>query len=302
MLEFATMTWRSIAAIIMAGAFSVGCHSTTTPSPTATAEPALTFKVTTTATLSRLGQQWQIDYLSCFTVQAPSGDVAAMIVNRVDYMLLDGAAQVYRSFSDVNSPNVGRPIGQTSGGCAKTVDLDTARPVAPAFRAVIQFGDGSRSYSRSLDGTVVNNVPPAPFIDSLTLTNDIPGAQHILFSRSPITFTVTQVRGGTPPFSYLFKINGFVMRDWNTNPVWVWDAQTLNNAPTVSGGYTCAVNVRQGSFPSEAIATTDFTLVLPLTTESSSVLSYDLGQYLLATAASHEPRPTATRSTRFVVR
>jgi len=261
-----------MATVLAACGFCAGCHSTTAPSPSPSqpAEPVLSFTATTTATLSHLDSQWYVNYLFCFSVHALSTDVAAMIVNRVDYTLLDAAGQAYRSFTDGSGLNVGQPIGQTPGGCIKFADVDWARPVAPTFHASIQFGGGvSAWFSRSLDAAVTNNVPPKPFIDSIALTDDIPGAQHILFTRRPITFTVTKVNGGSPPFFYQFKINGFVMRDWSDNLTWVWDAQTLNNAPVVSGGYTCAVLVRQGNFPSEAVAATSFTLVFSGATDTS---------------------------------
>jgi hypothetical protein len=257
------MAWRhSVAAVFIAGAFSAACHSKTAPGPPPPAAPSLSFTPTATTSYSRVNGVWQVTYSFCFNVKGLTPEVEGMAVRRVDYTLLDAAGQVYQSFADTTS-NVGHVIAQTFGGCIKFLELDVVRPISPTVRSTIEFFDATTTYTRSVDAAVTNNVPPWPFIDTVTVAADISDGQQIVRERRPITFTVTQVTGGVPPFLYKFKMNGFVMRDWSSDPVWVWDAQTLNNAPTVSGGYSCVVEVRRSTFPlSEQIGRKEFILLL----------------------------------------
>ena len=84
---------------------------------------------------------------------------------------------------------------------------------------------------------------PVPFTPRLTITDDMPGGQHILVPPRPVAFTAT-TEGGSPPYEYAWRINNVLIRDWKLNQVLVWDGLTLEGRPTVSGRDTLVVSRR----------------------------------------------------------
>ncbi len=55
---------------------------------------------------------------------------------------------------------------------------------------------------------------------------------------------------------------GFMLRDWDPNPVLVWDGATLGGRPVGSGGYTMAVAVRRSTWhEQESGASVNFLLL-----------------------------------------
>jgi hypothetical protein len=151
------------------------------------------------------------------------------------------------------------------GGCFFTYrDQNITRPVATTYRLSFQYAADttSRPFSQSVSGGIPSTVPPRPFITAVTLTDDIKDAQKILRQPTPVTFTVSNVEGGTPPFLYQWRLNGFLLREWDPNPVLVWDGATLGGRRVGSGGYTLAVAVRRSTWPEqESGATVNFLLL-----------------------------------------
>jgi hypothetical protein len=85
--------------------------------------------------------------------------------------------------------------------------------------------------------------------------------QKILRQPRPVTSTVSKVEAGTPPFLYKWRLNGFLLRDWDPNPVLIWDGTTLGGRPVGSGGYTIGVGVRRTTWlNSESGAAVNFVL------------------------------------------
>jgi hypothetical protein len=200
------------------------------------------------ASLTRFTHQpWEIEYAFCLSLFTQSAVAAEMKFRRAEYTLLTASGQTYRSVTDTGL--IGQQLSSGRVQCLDLVDFNVNQPIAPQFRIIYEFGTpgATESITRTFTGAVRSRVPPLPFITSATLTEDIGDVQNILRQPGPITFTA-HVEGGTAPFLYQFRINGFLLRDWSPDPVFVWPGQSLNNQPLVSGGYTATVNVRRSTW------------------------------------------------------
>jgi hypothetical protein len=252
--------------------FAFVCHSAcsssaTAPSPIPPAQPVarlLVENVSVRASLERWATSpWDIGYTYCYQVSPASPDVANMIFTRVDYTTLGPSAEVYDTSSD--SSLTGQKVGISRGGCFFTYrDLNITRPIATAYRVTFQYAadGGAGPIAQSVTGTISSTVPPQPFIGRVTLTDDIKDLQKILRVPTPVTFTVSSVEGGAPPFLYQWRLNGFLLRDWDPNSVFTWDGATLNGRPVGSGSYTMSVAVRRSTWhETESAASVSFLLL-----------------------------------------
>jgi hypothetical protein len=256
--------------VLLACVWSSACGSSATapaemPQPqTQPGTGLVVANVSVQASLERWASApWDVGYVYCYNVSAASPEVANMTFRRVDYTTVGPAGQVYDTSPDPSL--VGPTVGSGRGGCFFTYhDQNITRPVATTYRLTFQYGadSGGRPFAQSVSGTISSTVPPQPFITAVTLTDDIKDVQKILRQPTPVTFTVSNVEGGTPPFLYQWRLNGFVLRDWDPNPVLVWDGATLGGRPVGSGGYTMAVAVRRSTWhEQESGATANLTLL-----------------------------------------
>lgn len=208
---------------------------------------------------------WDIGYTYCYNISSTSPEVENMTFRRVDYSTIGPGGDVYNTSSD--SSLVGQRVGLGYGGCFYTYqDPNITRPVATTYRLTFDYAPAgsSKPFSQSMSGTISSTVPPQPFVRSVTLTDDITEGQKIIRQPRPITFTVSNVEGGAPPFLYQWRLNGFVLRDWDPNPVLTWDGATLNGRPAGSGSYAMVVAVRRASWPDqEGGAVVNFLYLFP---------------------------------------
>ena len=163
-----------------------------------------------------------------------------MTFQRVEYTVRDSAGTVYDTGNDPVLP--GRKVGFKWTGCFYTYcDQDIVRPIATSYQIAIQIVDESDATSTgqtvTQSGPIVSNVPPQSFITSVSLTDDLPDPQHRLCSPRPVTFAVSSVVGGRPPLQFRWRLNGFLLRDWDPNPVLEWDGATVAGYPVGAGAY-----------------------------------------------------------------
>jgi hypothetical protein len=211
-----------------------------------------------------LGLPWDISYTYCYDLSPVSLDVANMTIRRLDYTAIGAAGEVYHSAPDLRY--VGQAVGLRRAECLDPYrDQNITRAVASTYRLTFEYGadDGSRPFVQSVTGNISSAVPPLPFITAATLTDDIKETQRILRQLRPVTFTITNVEGGTPPFLYKWWLDGFVLRDWDPNATFVWDGATVAGRPLASGSYTMAVGVRRSTWSEqETGASVDFLILL----------------------------------------
>jgi hypothetical protein len=259
---FVGHTTRLLTLILGCG-LAVSCSSSSATAPTT--QPTSTSAIllsdaSVRASLERwAGGPWDIGYAFCFALSPTPNNTAGlmMTLRRVEYTVIGPGGSIYSSPTD---PSLG---GQTMGlgrfGCFFTyADQNITRPVATSYRIVVEYSVDNVSPPKIqtvvATGSIESEVPPQPFITSVTLIDDIQDLQKTLRRPAPVTFTVTSVVGGTPPYQFRWSLNGFLLRDWDPNPVLLWDGATLGGHPAVSGGYTLAVNVRRSGWtPSEAV-------------------------------------------------
>lgn len=252
---------RSALIACVACAF-VGCSpQQTMPTPLV---PALLANFSTDAELIRwAASPWEVEYSFCYSMSSGgSAEIAGMKFKRADFSLVDANHQVYRTWSHTNL--IGDTVGSGFGSCFNGRHFDILRPISPYFIVDIEYGaDGAAPLKLNRRGPVTSKVPPPPFITGATLTEDIVDFQNIIRQPGPVTFTVTNVQGGTPPLLYQFKLNGFLMRDWDPNPTYVWPGLAQpNGGPLVNGGYTMAVNIRRSTWPEIEWGTTATFIIL----------------------------------------
>ena len=248
--------WVAGVVVILLGcAWSSGCGSSATGPSEPQTRPGtalLVQNVSVRASLEKwAGAPWDIGYGFCYTMGPTVPEAQNMTFRRVEYAVVGPSGQVYGTLPEPSL--VGQIIGGGRGGCFSTYrDLDITRPVATTYRLSFEYGDaGGQVFAQTVSGNISSTVPPQPFVGDVTLIEDIADPQNILRRPAPVTFTVTNVEGGTPPFLYRWRLNGFMLRDWDPNPVLVWDGATLAGRPVGSGGYTMAVSVRRSTWPEQ---------------------------------------------------
>ncbi len=246
---------RSIArgiVMLLACVWSSACGSSpTAPSATPQTPSGTGLRVTqisVSASLDRWsGSRSEIGYTFCYSMASTTPDVAEMTFTNVDYTTVGPQGDVYNTSSD--STLIGKTVGLGRSGCFFTYgDQNITRPVATTYRLLFQYAASNSgqptTQTQTVSGNISSTVPPQPFITSVTLTDDIKEPQKILRQPTPVTFTVSKVEGGTPPFLFQWRLNGVLLRDWDPNPVLVWDG---GRSPG-SGGYTLVVRVRRSTW------------------------------------------------------
>jgi hypothetical protein len=128
-------------------------------------------------------------------------------------------------------------------------DQDLARATATRYemRVDYTFEDlNGRVSSRSVTeaGNFVSRVPDYPLMTGVTVTHD--GKPITDFAMRddvvigvPATFSASGT-GGVTPYQFKWTFNGFVLRNWDPNPVLTWDGTALGGRPLpagTSGGY-----------------------------------------------------------------
>jgi hypothetical protein len=239
----------------------IGCGGASSPTaPTSAAPPPVQglFLSTSSGRAERVffpprGEYSEIRYTWCYSINLARDVVnRSVTIRRVENTVLGPSGSVYStstsSFLTGNSFISTGSIG--AFGCPDAYnDPDVARPVATTYRMQIDyvFDDGMPPgiFSAVAGGVIESRVPPPPTtpqMTALTITHDIPGPQLIIRNRTPATFTAIG-EGGVPPYEFQWRINGFVLRDWNPNPTFTWDTN-INGAPALPGGYTLTVYAR----------------------------------------------------------
>lgn len=224
----------------------------TAPSSTATSR-ALTLDVS--GAFARL-VRWAnapttITYEWCYRLSVtPEMADKRITVQRVDYTILGPNGSIYKSAVDTlfTGQKYGGGAAYGAYGCPiRFEDPDLGRALATDYwmRFEYTFDSGTPAGTQTVvaAGKFVSTVPTTPQMASVTIADDIGNATHTLRQPRPVTFTVTGA-GGTPPYQYRWRLNGFQMRDWSVDPTLVWDGATLNGRPLISGAYTLAVEGR----------------------------------------------------------
>jgi hypothetical protein len=116
-----------------------------------------------------------------------------------------------------------RSVGR-SGSMAAPDDLNITRPPAATYRLSLEYtlDNETETYVVTAESPVTSTVPPLPLMTGLTITSPVlpnpPGTRL----NKPVTFSAVG-SGGRPPYEYRWSAGNIVLRDWSTDPRFVWD-------------------------------------------------------------------------------
>ncbi len=185
-----------------------------------------------------------ISYRACYEMGPVAGrEPAPGRIQNIQYSVLgpDGS-----SYVTATEPSYDRDLGPRFGCLSSLEDSDLTRPVATTLRIVVAYAlDAEPSRTRTVSSTVTVSslVPATPPVTRLTLTTNVPNLVTGVTVGTTIALRA-DAEGGQPPLEYQFRVNGFVIRSWDTNPTAVWDSSTLNGGPVYPGGYFLWAEVR----------------------------------------------------------
>jgi hypothetical protein len=199
-----------------------------------------------------------MEYRFCYEVFPSPGVSDTIRIQRAETTIVGGAGASYNTSTDLFSSET--LVHGGLFGCPTVYsDPDVERPLATSYRVRLDYVKESAGDKGtvSASGTFVSRVPRLPLMTALTVVHDIADSQRILRRATPVTFTATGA-GGIPPYQFRWTINGFALREWNSDPVLVWDAATLAGRPLGNGSYTLIVQGRSdGNTDPESAAAVD---------------------------------------------
>jgi hypothetical protein len=161
-------------------------------------------------------------------VDWPSVDVT---IQRVEQWALGADGSEYGHRLEETPTRIGVSSGQIGTNRILSV-LDhefTARPVARTYRARVEYrydgGLPAGVFALTAEQEIVSNIP-SPLMTSVEMTGDAP-LWPTSFPLRPITL-VAAGTGGITPYAYRFQVSGTTLREWSTDPKFIWDPnQTL---------------------------------------------------------------------------
>lgn len=254
--------WRRLLCLgLMTVAVDCGGKSVTEPSPQS---PVVFSTSRGQATWYRVEGAERIEYRACFQVwMTPGVNATATLQNVVSTVFrADGSVLASSTFTEF----AGGRLTKDSLGAACPImftDVAAVRPTATTYQMRLDYsldnGEPRGPQTRVDGGAIVSFVPDMP-MTSLTVTHDIPNPPLARIG-TPITFTAVG-HGGRPPYEFQWYLNGFLLRDWDPNPVLVWDGTTLGGTPiTFPQGLILAVGGKSAGGPvSEAGAQLQFSI------------------------------------------
>jgi hypothetical protein len=182
--------------------------------------------------INRAGGPGLIHYRLCYEIRVPDGFYdTTKTIQYLEYWIVGLDGSVY------DNRVHGSLVGEKLGGVSRTVgllcrstdfdDRDLNRPTAVTYRVRLEYTfDSGVPAGRQVVTTerpITSNVPARPLMTSLTMTTDMPGQPPRRVDNQPMTFTAAG-EGGTSPYQYQWRYgNNVVLRDWNSDPRFVWD-------------------------------------------------------------------------------
>ena len=110
-------------------------------------------------------------------------------------------------------------------------DLNIARPPAATYRLSLEYilDNETDTHVVTAESPVTSTVPPLPLMTGLTITSPVlPFPPGTPLSK-PVTFSAAGA-GGRLPYEYQWSAGNIVLRDWSTDPRFLWDG-VVNGYP-----------------------------------------------------------------------
>jgi hypothetical protein len=178
----------------------------------------------------RNGGPGLIRYNVCYGIRGPGGFLGSTkTIQHLEYWLMGPDGSVYDQ--DIH-PWAGVQLGGRTGVIARGCrlgdfdDRDLDRPTAATYVVRLEYtfdsGFPTVRYVATAERAIASNLPPRPFMTSLTMTSDVPDDPPTRRDNRSMTF-IAAGRGGTPPYQYQWRRDTFVVRDWSPDPKFVWD-------------------------------------------------------------------------------
>jgi len=122
----------------------------------------------------------------------------------------------------LGGPGFSGPIGK-SGGLVAPDDPNITRPPAATYRLSLEYilDNETDTHVVTTESPVTSKVPPLPLMTGLTITSPPVQSPGTRLSK-PITFSAAGA-GGRLPYEYQWSGGNIVLRDWSTDPRFVWD-------------------------------------------------------------------------------
>jgi hypothetical protein len=148
-------------------------------------------------------------------------------------------------------PGPSRTVGR-SGAMSAPDDPNISRPPAAAYRLSLEYtlDEETATHVVTAESPVSSTVPPLPLMSGLTITSPVlpfpPGTRL----NKPVTFSAAGA-GGRAPYEYQWSAGNIVMREWSTEPRFVWDG-IVNGFPQTNATMIVRARGSNGAAPEVA--------------------------------------------------